>query len=174
VTISPNVQFLMQERRVFDGSGIAESSPAVAQRMISDTARHNWVTVIWCGHNDLKLPDQVKADIARMIGALSPGNDRYVIVSLMNPDRPTGIKGGALYPFVLQLNADLQALYPGHFLDVRNPLVAMYNPNDPVEVQDHLDDVCPTHLRSDDIHFRQEGSAIVAGMIRAFILQHGW
>jgi hypothetical protein len=164
----------MQERTVFDGSGIAESSPDIAQRMIADTARHNWVTVIWCGQNNADFPDQVKLDIARMIGALSPGNDRFVIVSVMNEDLPRGIKGGAWYPLVLQLNADLQALYPGHFLDVRNPLVAMYNPNDPVEVQNHLDDVCPAHLRYDEIHFRQEGSAIVAGMIRDFILQHGW
>ena len=164
----------MTDRTVYDGSGIGEPSPVVRSRMVADTSRHNWVTVIWCGHNNVEFPDQVKSDIAQMIAALSPGNNRYVIVSVMNEDLPRGIKGGDFYPFVLELNAYYKATYPDNYLEVRNPLVAMYNPSDPVEVQDHIDDVCPTHLRYDDIHFRQEGSAIVAAMIKDFILSHGW
>ena len=172
--IAANLGALMTNRVVFDGSGIGETSTQVAAREMSDGTRHNWVQVFWCGHNNVMQPDQIKQDFANMISALSPGNNRFVIMSMINEASSLGIKGGPYYPIILQLNAYFAATYPNNYLDVRTPLIAMYNPGDPGEVQDHNNDVVPRHLRYDEIHFQQEGSAWVAARIRDFILAHGW
>ena len=159
---------------MFDGSGIAESSTQVAARAIADTARHHWVTVLWFGHNNITDPARIKADIASAIAALTPGNTHFVVVSLDNEATPRGIKGGADYPVVMQLNADLAAQYPGNFLDVRSALIRHYDPRNAQDVQDVANDVVPSSLRYDEIHFRQEGSSLAASLIRDFILAHGW
>ncbi|HEY8047619.1 MAG TPA: hypothetical protein VIE63_00490, partial [Ramlibacter sp.] len=51
--IAANLGFDMQDRTVFDGSGIGETSTQVAAREMADGARHNWVQVFWCGHNNV-------------------------------------------------------------------------------------------------------------------------
>lgn len=172
--IAPNLAAVMPDRDVYDGSGIGDTSTQVAAREQADTTNRNRIQVYWCGHNNVMQPDQIKQDIAAMISSLTPGNNRFVIMSMINEASTLGIKGGPYYPVILQLNAYFAATYPGNYLEVRNPLVAMYDPTDPNEVQDHDNDVVPRHLRYDQIHFRQEASAWVAGRIRDFILAHGW
>lgn len=172
--IAANLGALMTGRTVFDGSGIGETSTQVAAREMADTGKHNWIQVFWCGHNNVMQPDQIKSDFANMISALSAGNNRFVIMSMINEATSLGIKGGPYYPVILDLNAYFAATYPDNFLDVRTPLIAMYDPNNPGDVQDHNNDVVPRHLRYDEIHFLQEGSAWVAARIRDFIVAHGW
>jgi hypothetical protein len=173
VPVAANLRF-WSRRDLFDGSGVAETSTQVSQRMLSDAQKHAWITVIWCGHNNPQEPARVRQDIAGMVASLAPGNSRFVIVSLMNRDNADFRKGGSLYPYILQINTELAALFPDNFLDIRHPLIEMYNPSDPVEVQDHADDVYPTHLRYDDIHFDQQGSSMVARTIWEFIFARGW
>lgn len=172
--VAANLQFLMQERTVFDGSGIAETSTQVAARMIADTAKHNWVTVIWCGHNNISQPAQVLADIASMVDALTAGNRRFVVVSLDNEATPAGIKGGSEYPVVMGIDSQLAAAYPDNYLDARSALIRHYDPSNPQDVIDVQNDVVPSSLRYDEIHFRQEGSSFAAGLVRDFILAKGW
>jgi hypothetical protein len=167
-----NLQFLMPDRVVFDGSQIAQTSTVVAQRMIADGAHRDWITVIWCGHNNDDDPSQVKADIAAMVNSL--GHDHFVVVSLLNKAIPTEVKGGAMYPVVLQLDADLQAAYPNNYLDMRDTLIRMYNPADPQDVQSFNQDVVPASFRYDDIHFQQAGSLAAATVLRDWILAKGW
>lgn len=170
--LAANLQVLVPDRVVFDGAGIGENSTQVSARQLADTARHAWVSVFWMGHNNVLQPEQTKADLAASIASL--GHDRFVILSLINEDTPAGRKGGAEYNAVTQLNRDLAALYPNNFLDVRNPLVARYDPSLPQDVIDHANDVPPSSIRYDEIHLRNEGSVLVATLVRDFIVAHGW
>jgi lysophospholipase L1-like esterase len=172
--IAANLQFLMPDRVVYDGGVDGETSTQVATRLIADTSRHSWITIWYAGGNNVTQPQQTKADIANSIASLTPGNNRFIILSQLNEATPLGIKGGANYPIVLQLNADLFARYPLNFLDIRTPLVAMYDPNNPQDVIDHNNDVIPSSIRFDEIHLRQPGSALIAAMVRDFIAARGW
>jgi hypothetical protein len=177
VPIAPNVQVLVPNRTVYDGSGIAQTSGQVASRLVSNAATRTWVTVIWAGHNNFRLgtSSQVRGDIAFMVSTLqSFGNNHFVIMSLLNEDTPGWRKGEANYAAIMQLNADLAATYPNNYLDVRTPLVNSYNPAIAQDVIDHNNDVVPSSLRYDEAHLRQEGSAFVAAMIRDFIVARGW
>ena len=177
VPVAANLQAQMSNRTVFDGSGIGETSGQVAARALSDAGRRSWITVIWCGHNNFQLGgvDRIVSDIASIVNGLAASNgNRFVVVSLDNPDTPTGIRGGSQYTQTLQINAQMQSMWPNNFLDARTALVAHYNPADPTDVQDHNNDVIPSSLRYDEIHFRQEGSSFAASLIRDFILSKGW
>jgi hypothetical protein len=172
--LAANLQFLMPDRVVYDGTGIGETSTQVAARLIADTSRHSWITIWWAGGNNITQPQQIKADIANAIASLTPGNNRFIILSQLNEATPLGIKGGANYYIVLQLNSDLAAQYPANFIDVRTPLIAMYDPNNPQDVIDHNNDVVPSSIRYDEVHLKQPGSALVASMVRDFIVSRGW
>lgn len=173
--LAANLQVLFfPDRVVFDGTGIGESSPQIAARSIADTARHSWITVFWMGHNNIMDPARIQSDFAAAIGALSPGNNRFIILSLLNEATPRGIKGGDQYPIVLQLNADLAAAYPSNYLEVRNDLVAQYDPSIAQDVIDHANDVTPSSLRYDEIHLRNPGSVLVATKVSDFIKSRSW
>lgn len=172
--LAANLQYLMSDRVVYDGTGIGETSTQVTNRLVADTSRHDWITVYWAGGNNISQPDQIKADIARAFASLTPGNSRFLVISQLNEATAAGIRGGWQYPIVLQLDNDLAATYAGHFLDVRTPLIAAYDPSIAQDVIDHNNDVVPSSLRYDEVHLRQGGSSMVAAMVRDFILNHGW
>lgn len=170
--LAANLQVLVPERTVFDGAGIGENSTQVSARQMADTARRGWVSVFWMGHNNVLQPQQTKADLAASIASL--GHDRFVILSMVNEDTPAGRRGGIEYNTIVQLNSELAALYLNNFLDVRNPLVALYDPSQPQDVIDHGNDVPPSSVRYDEIHLRNAGSVLVATLVRNFIVGHGW
>jgi hypothetical protein len=177
VPVVPNLQVLVPSRTVFDGSGIAQTSAQVAGRALNNANTRSWIAVVWCGHNNFQLGGigNVVSDIASVVNGLGPSNgNRFVICSMLNAATPEGIRGGSQYSVVLQINSQLQAAYPNNYLDLRSALVARYNPAIPQDVQDHNDDVVPSSLRYDEIHFRQEGSAFAASLIRDFVAAHGW
>ena len=175
--LAANLQVLMGDRVVYDGEGIGQTSTQVTARVIADSSHRDWITVYWAGHNNIQLdldPSQIKADIAAAVASLAPGNNRFVILSVMNNGKPEGIRGGRNYPLVLQVDADLAAMFPNNYLNVRSALIQRYDPSSAQDVQDFNNDVLPTSLRYDEIHLRQEGSLFVAGMVRDFILSKGW
>lgn len=177
VPVAANLSVMASGRTVYDGSGIGELSSQVAARATANANTRSWIAVIWCGHNNIQLgsPGQVVPDIASMVSQLAPADgNRFVIVSLDNAATASGIRGGADYNTVMQINAQLQAAYPNNYLDLRSALVAHYNASIPQDVTDHNNDVVPSSLRYDEIHFRQEGSSYAAQLIRDFIVAKGW
>ncbi len=178
--ISPfaaHLQLLFPDRVVYDGNGIGQTSTQVAARLIADTSRHAWITVFWAGHNNDTAPEQIKADIAASIAALAPGNSRFVIMSLLNkasPYVPSELKGTPGYQTIVQLDAELGALYPDNYLDIRSYLVSQYDPTQAQDVIDFQNDVVPSSLRYDDIHLKDRGSELVANKVQEFINAHGW
>jgi hypothetical protein len=168
---------MVSGRTVFDGSGIAEVSGQVAARANANMNTRSWIAVIWCGHNDIELgtPGQVVPNIASIVNTLAPADgNRFIVVSLDNAATARGIRGGADYNTVMQINAQLQAAYPNNYLDMRGALVAHYDPSNPQDVADHNNDVPPSSLRYDEIHLAQPGSAYAAQLIRDFIVAKGW
>lgn len=173
--LAAHLGVMMSGRSVYNGAGIGDSSFDVVARQQADGAvHHSWISVFWYGHNNINDPARVKSDLAASVNALAPGNNRFVIVSLINEDHARGIRGGPEHTIVVQLNSELAALYPANFIDVRVPLVQRYNPSDARDVIDFNNDVPPSSLRYDEIHLRDAGSSFVSGLVRDFIQGKGW
>ena len=133
---------------VYNGGVGGDTSTQIATRMLGDTAKHSWPTIIWAGRNNYSDPTTVKADIAAMVASLNSQN--YIVLSVLNGSYGGyEIPGGAGYAYITQLNSDLASTYGSHFLDVRSYLVSLYNPSIPQDVTDHSNDTPPSSLRSD-------------------------
>lgn len=169
-----NLQLLVPGRTVFDGGYLGQTSTVIANNQVADTTMTNWISVFWYGHNNDNDPTTIKADIARSIAHLAPGNNRFIVLSLLNKAQPDELKGTPEYETLMQLNADLAALYPDNYLDVRSWLIAHYDPNNWQDVIDVGNDTIPSSLRYDEIHLRNEGSVLVAERVKQFIDDKGW
>jgi hypothetical protein len=169
-----NLQVLVPDRSVLNGGFLGFTSTQIAANQLADTEHTHWINVFWYGHNNQSDPVTIKADIAASIAHLSPGNRRFIVLGMLNEAKPEEIKGGALYPVILGLNADLAALYPDNYIDIRTWLVSHDDPSNPQDVIDFGNDVVPSSLRYDEIHLRNEGSVLVAQKVKAFIDAKGW
>jgi hypothetical protein len=151
---------------IYNGAVGGETSTQIRTRMVADTARHALPTIIWAGRNNYASPTTVKNDIAAMVAAL--GHDRYLILGIPNGDYTTYERsGGAGYSLITTLNSDLLALYGERFLDLRAPLVSLRDVGQSQDVQDYMDDILPTSLRSDTIHPNAAGNYAIASMVVA-------
>jgi hypothetical protein len=171
--VALNLQLLMPGRAVFDGGYLGQTSAYILAQQLADGSMTSWVNVYWEGHNNITDPDGIKADIAKGIAHLAPGNRRFIVLSVIN-NAWTATKGSDAYWRDMKLNADLSAQYPGNYLDVRSLLVSHFDPNNPQDVADAANDVVPSSLRYDDIHMRNDGSVIVAQAVKQFIDAKGW
>ena len=168
-----NLQVLVPSRTVFDGGFLGQTSAFILQQQLADTSMTTWINVLWMGHNNITDPAGIKSDIAAAIAHLAPGSRRFIVLSLLN-NAYTAPKGTDAYVRDLKLDADLAALYPDNYIDVRSMLVAAYDPNNPQDVIDFQNDVVPSSLRYDDIHLRNEASVLVAQRVKQFIDAKGW
>jgi len=179
----PPLQALEGSRPVFNGGVIGETSMQIADRELADTAHRDWVTVFWYGHNNLKDaatvdlqrdPAQVKADIARSVAALAPGNTHFLVLSVVNQDKPGQRRGEPLYQAILQLNAELAATYPNNYFDIRSWLVSQADPNNPDDAASLQADLPARSLRWDEVHLTVDGSTVLAKKIKELIDARGW
>lgn len=180
---APQLLTLMAGRQVFNGGIIGETSMQIAARELADTAHRDWVSVFWYGHNNLKDPStldpqrdtaQVKADIARSVAALAPGNTHYLVLSVVNQDIPGERRGEPAYDAILQLNADLAAAYPNNYLDIRTWLVNQADPTKPEDAASLSADLPARSLRWDEVHLTVDGSLALARRIKQEIETRGW
>jgi lysophospholipase L1-like esterase len=174
VFVAANLQVLVTGRTVYNGGFVGQTSTFIADQQTADNTMTSWISVFWYGHNNDKDPVTIKADIARSIAHLAPGNRAFLVLSLLNQDKDGELKGQAGYDTIIQLNADLAALYPDHYVDVRSLLIASFDPNNPQDLVDVQNDVLPSSLRYDEIHLRNEGSVIVAQRVKDVIAAKGW
>lgn len=153
-------------RNVFNGGRGGQTSVQIKNRMLADTQKHGWPTIIWAGRNDSDKPEQVKASIAAIVAALPHQN--YLVLAVCN-GAEEGIRADRTptYGYYVQtnLNKQLAAVYGNHFLDVRAYLRTQYNPNDPQDVADFAADIPPTSLRSDGLHPNTTGNNVIANYI---------
>ena len=180
---APQVVSLLSGREVFNGGVIGETSTQIADRMVADTAHRDWVSVFWYGHNNLKDPAtidlqrdpaQVKADIARSVAALAPGNTRFLVLSVVNQDKDGERRGDPVYNAILQLNADLAAAYPNNYFDIRSWMVNQADQSKPEDVASFQADLPARSLRWDEVHLTFDGYVAVAKKVRELITSRGW
>lgn len=172
--VAANLQMLYPDREVYDGGVDGETSAQIAARQLADTAHRAWLNVFWYGQNNPSDPARIKADIAASVAALAPGNHRFLVLAVVNQDKPAELRGGVVYEGLIRLNGELAALYPQNYLDMRAVLVAAYDPTSAQDREDFQNDVLPTSLRIDEIHLRNEGSLLVATKVKEFIDGKGW
>ncbi|MDF2464096.1 MAG: hypothetical protein K0Q43_2331 [Ramlibacter sp.] len=168
-----NLQLLYPERLIYNGGIAGQSSTDISARQRSG-GRDTWVNIFWMGTNNPTQPALIKADIAASVAALAPGNDRFLILAVLNKARPEELRGGDVYNTIVQLNRDLAAIYPSNYLDIRAYLVSQFNPALPQDVADAQNDVIPSSLRFDEIHLNNDGSVLVAAKVKEFLDAKGW
>jgi lysophospholipase L1-like esterase len=151
---------------LFNGGNSGDTSSQIATRMLADPAKYRYTIIIWAGRNDYTTPNTVKANIAAMVAAL-PSPKQFLVLAVLNGEAASEYSGGANYAIITQLNADLAALYPQKYLDIRALLVAQFNPVIPQDVIDHGHDIPPSSLRFDILHLNTAGYAYVAQQVAA-------
>lgn len=161
-------------RQVFEGGFAGLTSTQVAELQVRDDAHDDWVNVFWYGGNNQTDTETIKADLARSIASLAPGNDRFLVLGVVNQAAPAERRGGADYATIVRLNAELAAQYGDRFFDIRAFLVGLADPANPADVIDRQDDVPPTSLRADGVHLNAAGSAAVARKVLELIAAKGW
>ena len=161
-------------RQVFIGGTAGLTSVQLANLQSADATHDDWVNVFWFGGNNQLQAEQVQADLARAIASLAPGNDRFLVLSVTNQATPQERRGGADYPTIQRLNADLAALYGDRFVDIRGFLIGLANPANPQDVADVRDDVVPASLRADGVHLNVAGYTAVARRLLEIIAARGW
>jgi lysophospholipase L1-like esterase len=171
---APQLQQAMPNRDVFNGGVIGDTSTQAADRQVADTGHRDWVNVFWYGHNNQKDNERIKADIARSVATLAPGNTHFLVLSLVNQATAEEQRGGPDYPGILQLNADLAALYPQNYFDMRSWMVGQYDPNNQQDVIDFQNDVPPSSIRFDKIHLTLDGYVLVGKKVKELIEARGW
>jgi lysophospholipase L1-like esterase len=162
-------------RQVYDGGVIGETSTEIAARQLADTSEHRtWINIFWYGHNNIKDPARIKADIAGSVAALAPGNTRFLVLSVVNEATPEASRGGPEYATVMQLNSELAATYPQNYLDIRTFLVSQYDPSSAQDRIDFGNDVVASSLRFDKIHLNYPGQQLVGRKVKEAIDARGW
>jgi hypothetical protein len=129
-------------RAVAGGTVSVSSAPFV----VDVGSLNNGTVVIWAGRNNYSNAAQVRSDIAAMVGSLT--HSRYLVLSIPNGEYSNEHLGQSAYNTIIQLNSDLAATYGSHYVDVRQALVAAYNPANTMDVADHAADVPPFSLRT--------------------------
>jgi lysophospholipase L1-like esterase len=173
--VAANLQMLEPGRTVFSGGVDGDTSTQIAARELNDPSRKTWVSVLWYGANNPDDPARIKADIAASVAGLAAaGNNRFLVLSVVNEATPQSSLGSAIYSDVVSLNQELAALYPANFFDIRAYLMAHYDPNRPQDVADVQNGDVPSSLRIDEIHLDNDGSLLVAAKIKELIDARGW
>jgi hypothetical protein len=161
-------------REIFDGGIGGQTSQEITARTTADTDHRDWITIYWMGHNNDNQPEQIKADFAASIAHLAPGNNHFIVLSVLNKGDGTEDRGSDAYNRVLKLDSDLAAIYPDNYLDLRSFMVAQSNPADPQQADDLRRDVPSSSLRFDGIHLHGAGDEVVGQKIIDFIRGKGW
>jgi lysophospholipase L1-like esterase len=128
--------------------------------------------VIWAGRNNYSV-EQTPRDIAAMVAALNPGS-RYLVLGVTNADLEGERKGQKQYAEIVEINAILKKTYGSRYVPARENLVARGNPQNPQDVRDMEDDIPPSSLRSDPVHFNNAGQVILATSVQDALVANGW
>lgn len=168
---TPILQGIMTSYSIFNNGVGGETSTQIKNRMVAATDKYNDIAIIWAGTNDNNVPDTIKTNIATMVAALTSPK-RFLVIGL--PGNSSQGIGTADYTRIMQLNADLVALYPNNFFDVHTYLIqhgledAGITPT-AQDLTDITNDVVPSSLRIDGVHLTNAGYIIVSQQINNFV-----
>ena len=132
---------------VFNGGVGGETSTQIAARQTAETGDYGYCQIIWAGRNNYSSQATVLADIATMVGNLTSPKC-FLVLSILNGYGNSESKGQSNYNLIIALNQAIQAAYPNNYLDIREALVADYDPTNPEDQYDYTLDVPPSSLRA--------------------------
>lgn len=160
-----------------NNSGLGgDTSTQMLTRWQNDPAFRELPTIIWIGRNDILTTGKatILANIATIVSALEAiGNTKYLVLSV--PNRDDEQITSSHYISVLDLNADLATAYsPNHYYDIRSYLITQYNQNNATDVANHTDDIPPSSLRFDTVHYNSAGYLVIANKLRQVTASLGW
>lgn len=147
----------------YNGGISGQTSTQIRDRMLSDTEKLGFATIIWAGTNDPAngVSSAVgKQNIADMVTAI--GHNRYLVVSVFNSSAEA--IGNATYNTKMAFNADLASIYGERYIDVRGYLLTQ-GTGTGQDATDVNNGVIPTSLRGDAIHYNYLGSKKIADFI---------
>ncbi len=130
------------------------------------------INVIWIGRNNLNEVDRVMSDYANMIAEMQAKRKKFLV--LAPPNAAGEVVGNANYGYCIQIRDLLREKYPNNFIDIRRRIVESYNPGIPQDVVDRNNDIPPSSLRIDTIHYTTAGNTIVAQQVLNEINNRGW
>lgn len=157
---------------VYNGGVDGETSTQIKTRFDAAPSRHGDVSIFWVGRNNWADPVQIKADLAAMVADL--WHDKYLMINMMAAAYEDEPFEGAKYNAILQFNIDLEAIYGGHYVDLRNLIANSYDPNNPQDVLDYARNLPPSSLRYDEGHLNAAGNALVASFLNTELLARGY
>ena len=157
-------------RYVYNGGISGQISTQIKDRMIADTVKHDWPTIIWAGRNNFSDSTTVVNDIATMVAALN--HDKFLVLGILNGDYAGEYSGATNHTKIVNINNYLFTTYGSRYVPIREYLVSLYNPSISQDVTDHTNDIVPSSLRSDNIHLNQTGYDTVAKYLYTNYLQN--
>ncbi len=177
VPLALELSHVMTGREVFNGGVGGETSMQIAARQAADGRHRDWINVFWYGHNNvLHNPEgaaaEIKRDLAASIARLAPGNTRFLVLSVVN--NAESPRGSLRHSVVTGLNAELAALYPANYLDIRSFMVAQADLNNPQQRAEFEQDIPSSSLRFDFIHLTYYGSDLLAKWLRQQLASRRW
>jgi hypothetical protein len=117
------------------------------------------MNIIWAGRNNTSVCPtggvttgncQVAADIAAMTAYVAAHGGRFLVLTVINGELDGYAPNSSAYYWTTAIDSWITATYPNNSFDVREPLVAAYDPSNPVDVLDHSHDIPPFSLRAFD------------------------
>lgn len=143
-TTYPGVLAGLTGKSVLNGGVGGDTSTQIATRMLADSPRWPFFTIVWSGRNNYAAQSQILTDVASMVAVL-PTPERVLVLSILNGE--TGGIGSLQYTQIINDNLALSGAYPNNYLDVRAFLVSKFNAGNALDVFDHMQDVPPSTLR---------------------------
>ena len=161
----PSILASLNGVTAYNGGVPNDTSVQVADRGADPTnaAYGGWATIVWAGYNDFLLPggwqaNTIITNVNRIMAARSPS--RLLVLGLVNAEGD-GV-GTTHYQAITNVNAGLAQAFGTNFFDIRSYLVSQYNPNSSQDVADFANDIPPTSLRVDGLHWNAAGHQAIA------------
>jgi hypothetical protein len=141
------------------------------------TDRDQDTNLIFMGVNNNRSASSICQHMVTAVEHLKSMNSRFLILTLPCPSSVLDTSGNqvplSVAPFIT-FNYWLRQNYPDNFVDARNALHRAYDPKSNQDVLDRDDDIIPSSLRGDPIHFNATGHAVVAAAVHKKLLERGW
>lgn len=168
---------VFSDRQVFNAGIAGETSAQISARHAADNRHRDWINIFWYGHNDVlnepaTAAEKIKRELAASIARLTPGNNRFVVLSVVNNAETP--RGSERYNIIMQLNRELAALYPNNFVDIRSHMVNQFDPNNAQQRAEFEQDIPSSSLRFDWIHLTYYGADLLAKWTKQLLLARGW
>jgi hypothetical protein len=131
-----------------DAAGDEVNAPGSPQYIV-DTPYAKYLPIFWEGRNNFRLNivPAILPDIAAQVAKVPSGTD-YLVLSLTNNNWQTDWSGAVEYNQIVAINSQLASTYKSHYVDVRTPLVAAYDPTSILDLSDNAHDEVPTSMRA--------------------------